>query len=184
MIAMSKAILVVDLIKEFVTGRLGNPRAQAVVPRVGRLLSAYRKKGLKVVHITDAHIPGVDLEFEVWDSHAEAGTPEAEIVPELTPQRGDFHLHKRRYSAFYASGLDELLRELGVKEVVITGVLTNICIQHTAADAFFRGYRIIVPRDCVDALTDEEQEDSLAFMKRMYGAEITDSQAVIERLET
>ncbi|MFH0850331.1 MAG: isochorismatase family protein, partial [Candidatus Bathyarchaeota archaeon] len=76
-----------------------------------------------------------------------------------------------------------LLRELNVKELIVAGVLTNICIQHTAADAYFRGYKVTVPRDLVDALTDEEQEDSLAFMKRMYGAEITDSKALIKRLE-
>ncbi|HUV33826.1 MAG TPA: isochorismatase family cysteine hydrolase [Candidatus Desulfaltia sp.] len=180
---MSTAVLVVDLIQEFVTGRLGNPRAQAVVPRVKTLLDAARRKGYRIIHVTDAHIPGVDAEFEVWGSHAEAGTPGAEIVPELAPQKGDFHLHKRRYSAFYATGLDELLRELNVKKLIVAGVLTNICIQHTAADAYFRGYKVTVPRDLVDALTDEEQEDSLAFMKRMYGAEATDSKTLIERLE-
>lgn len=180
---MSTAVLVVDLIQEFVTGRLGNPRAQAVVPKVRKLLDAARRGNLRIVHVTDAHIPGVDHEFQVWGSHAEAGTPGAEIVPELAPADGEFHLLKRRYSAFYATGLDELLRDLGVKEVILTGVLTNICIQHTAADAFFRGYKVIVPRDCVDALTDEEQEASLAFMERMYGAEITGSKAIISRLE-
>jgi len=180
---LSTAVLVVDLIQEFVTGRLGNPRAQAIVPRVKTILDVARRKGLKIIHVTDAHIPGVDTEFEVWGSHAEAGTPGAEIVPELAPQKSDFHLHKRRYSAFYATGLDELLRELNVKELIVAGVLTNICIQHTAADAYFRGYKVTVPRDLVDALTDEEQEDSLAFMKRMYGAEITDSKILIKRLE-
>jgi len=180
---LSTAVLVVDLIQEFVTGRLGNPRAQAVVSRVKMLLDAARCRSLRIVHVTDAHIPGVDAEFQVWGSHAEAGTPGAEIVPELTPGKGEFHLQKRRYSAFYATGLDELLRDLGVKEVIVTGVLTNICIQHTAADAFFRGYKVTVPRDCVDALTEEEQDASLAFMERMYGAEITDSSALITRLE-
>jgi len=62
-----------------------------------------------------------------------------------------------------------------VDTVVLTGVLTNICIQHTAADAYFRGYRVVVPTDCVNALTPEEQETSLAFMRRMYDAMLTDS---------
>jgi len=96
---------------------------------------------------------------------------------------GDYHLYKRRYSAFYATGLDELLRELKIEAVILTGVLTNICIQHTAADAYYRGYKVIVPEDCVDALTNKEQADSLAFMKRMYGAEVTDSDKLIKRLE-
>ncbi|HEX9915110.1 MAG TPA: isochorismatase family cysteine hydrolase [Candidatus Bathyarchaeia archaeon] len=180
---MKTAVLVIDLIEEFVTGRLGNQRARAVVPRVRRLLDAARGVGVKVVYVTDAHLPGIDNEFEVWGAHAEAGTPGARIVPELKPTSGDIHLHKRRYSAFYATGLDELLRELKIEAVILTGVLTNICVQHTAADAFYRGYKVIVPEDCVDALTNEEQADSLAYMKRMYGAEVAGSDKLIERLE-
>jgi len=112
-----------------------------------------------------------------------AGSPEAEMVPELEPEKGDHRLYKRRYSAFYATGLDALLRELKVNTVVLTGVLTNICIQHTAADAYFRGYRVVVPTDCVNALTPEDQETSLAFMGRMYNAMLTDSCKAEEMLE-
>jgi len=180
---MKPAILVIDLINEFVTGRLGNPRAQAVVPRVARLAEAARGKGIPVVHVTDAHLPGLDHEFEVWGSHAEAGTPEAEIVPELTPKQGDFRLLKRSYSAFYATGLDALLRELKVDRVVLTGVLTNICIQHTAADAFFRGYKITVPVDCIDALDDQTQQQSLSYMKQMYNITLTSTDQHLEELQ-
>ena len=73
--------------------------------------------------------------------------------------------------------------DVDLVEVVLTGVLTNICIQHTAADAYFRGYKITVPGDCVDALTDADQAESLAFMKRMYGAEVTDSAKLIKGME-
>lgn len=180
---MKTAVLIIDMIREFVTGRLGGPHAQAVVPGIERLVDAARLSGSPIVYITDAHLPGVDHEFEVWGSHAVAGSPEAEIVPELEPEEGDHRLYKRRYSAFYATGLDALLRELGIRTVVLTGVLTNICVQHTAADAYFRGYSVVVPTDCVNALTPEEQETSLAFMERMYDAKLTDSDSVVETLE-
>jgi nicotinamidase-related amidase len=180
---MKTAVLVIDLIEEFVSGRLGNSRAQAVVPRVKLLLDAARGAGFSIVYVTDAHLPGLDLEFELWGAHAEAGTPGAEIVPELEPVPGDYNLYKRKYSAFYATGLDALLRELKIEAVILTGVLTNICIQHTAADAYYRGYKVIVPEDCVDALNNKEQADSLAYMRRMYGAELTDSGKLIKHLE-
>lgn len=182
-IELKTAVLVIDMIREFVTGRLGGPHAQGVVLGIKRLLIAARQSGSPVVYITDAHLPGIDHEFTVWGSHAVAGSPEAEMVPELEPEEGDHRLYKRRYSAFYATGLDALLRELKVEAVVLTGVLTNICIQHTAADAYFRGYRVVVPTDCVNALTPEEQETSLAFMKRMYDATVTDSREAMEMLE-
>jgi nicotinamidase-related amidase len=182
-IELRTALLVIDMIREFVTGRLGGGHAEAVVPCIRRLVEAARRGGSPVVYVTDAHLQGVDHEFDVWGSHAVAGSPGAEMVPELEPGDGGHRLYKRRYSAFYATGLDALLRELGVDAVVLTGVLTNICIQHTAADAFFRGYKVYVPIDCVNALTPEEQESSLAYMKGMYDAELTDSASLAETLE-
>jgi nicotinamidase-related amidase len=182
-IELRTALLVIDMIREFVTGSLGGAHAQAVVPCISRLVEAARRGGSPVVYVTDAHLEGVDHEFDVWGSHAVAGSPEAEMVPELEPEKGEHRLYKRRYSAFYATGLDALLRELKVDTVVLTGVLTNICIQHTAADAFFRGYKVVVPTDCVNALTPGEQETSLAFMKRMYNAMLNDSGEAMEMLE-
>lgn len=176
---MVTAVLVIDMIQEFVTGRLGNPRAQTIVPNVARLLGAARGEGLPVVYLTDSHLPGIDPEFEIWGAHAEAGSEGTEIVPELRPGEGDHRIHKRFYSCFYATGLDALLRELGVTRIVMTGVLTNVCIQHTAADAYFRRYGIVVPSDCVDALTEEEHVSGLAFMERMYGVELTTSDELI-----
>ena len=180
---MKTALLVIDMIKEFVTGRLGGSHAQAVIPNIKRLVDAARRGNSPIVYVTDAHLQGVDHEFDVWGSHAVAGSDEAEMVPELASVKGDHRLYKRRYSAFYATGLDALLRELKVEAVVLTGVLTNICIQHTAADAYFRGYRVVVPADCVNALTPEEQDASLAFMRRMYDAMLTNTGKVRELLE-
>ena len=176
---MVTAVLVIDMIKEFVTGRLGNPRAQTIVPNVARLLEAARRDGALVVYLTDNHLPGIDPEFEIWGAHAEAGSEGTEIIPELQPGEGDHRIYKRHYSCFYATGLDALLRELGVTRIVMTGVLTNVCIQHTAADAYFRRYETVVPSDCVDALTEEEHVNSLAFMERMYGIELTTSDELI-----
>jgi len=178
----NSALIIIDLINDFVTGKFGNPRAQAVVLRTKELLQAARNEGMRIVYVTDAHLPGIDKEFEVWGAHAEKGTKGAEIVPELEPMENEIHLYKRRYSAFYATGLDAILRELDIKEIMLTGVLTNICIQHTAADAFFRGYQVIIPVDCVDALTDEEQEYSLNYIDKMYNADITTSDELIRKI--
>jgi nicotinamidase-related amidase len=176
------ALIIIDLINDFVTGKFGNPRAQAVVLRTKELLQAVRSKRIRVIYVTDAHLPGIDQEFEVWGTHAEKGSEGAEVVPELEPMENEIHLYKRRYSAFYATGLDAILRELKIKELVLAGVLTNICIQHTAADAFFRGYQVIIPVDCVDSLTDEGQEYSLNYIDKMYNADITTSDEYIRKL--
>ena len=177
---MKYAIIVLDMINDFVSGVLGSERAKKIVPNIQRLLGYAREKGLPVIYVTDAHLPESDREFDIWPSHAVDGTEGAKIIDALRPDGGDFHVKKRRYSGFYATGLEALLRELGVDTVVLTGLVTNICIQHTAADAFFRGYRVVVPRDCVEAPTDEAQKRSLSYMEQMYGAEITSSEELFE----
>jgi len=179
---MKAAILVIDIINDFVTGVFGGERAEAIVPRVKALLDLSRARGVPIVYVTDAHLPGIDGELDVWGEHALEGSWGAEVVEELKPLEGDYRILKRRYSPFYATGLDSLLRELGADTLVLTGLVTNICIQHAAADAFFRGYRVVVPRDCVDAATQEAHEAALSYMEQMYGAEISTSEKVVNRL--
>jgi nicotinamidase-related amidase len=100
-----------------------------------------------------------------------AGSAGAEIIPELAAVPGDFILPKRTYSSFYETGLDALLRQSGVDTVVLTGQHTNMCVRHTAADAFFRGYRIVVPEDGVEAFSDDDQASGLAYLRQVYKAE-------------
>ena len=142
---MSKyALLVVDMINEFVTGNLGCERGLAVVPKCVELLGGAQAKGLPVIYCCDAHLPG-DGEMKVWPAHAMAGTTEAQVIPELAPQSGEHIVYKRRYSGFWGTDLDMRLRELGVDGVIICGLLVNLCIQHTAADAYLNGYEVMSP---------------------------------------
>jgi len=169
---MKMSVIVVDMLNDFVTGALKCERASRIIPNIQRLLDFARKKEIPVIYVSDAHLPRVDEELELWPPHAIVGTKGAEIVEELKPVEGDYTLQKRRYSAFYETGLDSLLRELKVDTVVLVGLVTNVCIQHTAADAFFRGYRIIVPEDCVEATTEEAQKTAIKYLKINYGCEI------------
>ena len=85
-------------------------------------------------------------------------------------------MDKRTYSGFFETGLDSLLRSLyngqGVKTVVLGGLHTHMCVRHTAADAFFRGYHIIVLKDGVEAFTQEDQDQGLKYLENVYGAKV------------
>ena len=83
----------------------------------------------------------------VGRARAIAGTPEAQTSPLLDPQEGDFTVEKRRYSAFFQTGLRLLLDELGVTTLVCVGMDTNICVRHTVADAYFNNFDIVVVSD-------------------------------------
>lgn len=178
---LKEAVIVIDMLKDFVHGALKCERALKIIPNLKKLLDEARKKGISVIYANDAHLPEVDLEFKKWGPHAIKGTKGAEVIDELKPQKGDFIIEKRRYSAFYETGLDMLLRELNVDTVILTGLHTNICVKHTAADAFYRGYRIVIPEDCVTTFTEEDHQWGLKYEKEIYGAEITTSSKIIEK---
>lgn len=164
------------------TGVLGSKRAGKIIPRVKRLLDFARENKIPIIYVCDTHLPRVDNEFEVWPPHAMQGTKGAEVVTELKPQKNDFVVHKRRYNSFFGTDLDTLLRELKVDTVILVGLVTEICIQNTAAGAFFHGYRIIVPEDGVETISDEFQKSGLDYMQRVFGAKITTIEKLLKQL--
>jgi len=178
---MKTAVLVVDMINDFVTGVFKSERAAKIIPNIKRLLEFARRQGLPIVYATDAHLPNLDPEFEVWGPHATRGSWGAEIIDELKPEKNDFWVLKRKYSAFQGTDLDMLLRELKVNTLILAGVVTDICIQHTAADAFFKGYKIIVPKDSVEAVDAPTQEAAIKFLKKAYGCKITTTSDLMKK---
>ncbi len=166
--------MVVDMVNDFVTGKLGNSLAQGVVPRLKAFLERARSRDLPVVYVCDAHLPD-DPELRVWGEHSMKDTEGAEIVDELEPEAGDMVFEKRAFDAFQNPDLDVELKKRGIEELIMTGVATNICVQNTAADASFKGYRITVVEDCTAAPTEEEHRQGLKYMKSIYGAKVISS---------
>jgi nicotinamidase-related amidase len=175
-----KALLVLDMLNDFMTGKIANPRAERIVPPIQQLLGqarAHRDDWL-VVYANDAHLPS-DFELRVWGEHAMAGTPGAQIIAELAARNGEFLLPKRFYSSFHETGLDPLLRQFGVDTLVLTGQHTNLCVRHTTADAFFRGYRVIVPQDAVESLSDDDHRSGLRYLAAMYKIDLPDTKQLL-----
>lgn len=175
------AILVVDMLNDFVTGALKCDRGLAIVPNVARLLRGARGAGVPVIFCNDAHLKGIDHELKLWGDHAIAGTPGAEVIPELEPCDSDYVVPKRRYSGFFHTDLDLLLQELDVDTVIMTGLHTHMCVRHTSADAYQLGYQVVVASDATDAFTEEDYQSGLRYLKEVYGAEITDVDALLAR---
>ena len=170
----------IDMLNDFVSGSLKVERAGRIIPKIRELLDWARGRGIPVIYLCDSHLRNVDAELSLWGDHAIKGTWGAQVVEELKPREGDFLIEKRRYSGFFGTDLDLLLRELKVDTVVLTGLVTNVCVQHTAADAFFRGYRIIVLSDCCEALTEEDHLRALEYMRTVYGAQVKTSEELMK----
>ena len=171
-ISMNKkyAVLVVDMLNDFVTGALGCDRAKAIVKPLGELLDEARNNGAYVIFCNDSHLKGIDNELKLWGDHAIRGTKGAEVIPELPIKENDYVILKRRYSSFFQTDLDLLLKELGVTSVVITGLHTHMCCRHTAADAYQNNYEVIFANECTNAFTEEDYLYGLKYAKETYGA--------------
>lgn len=183
---MRYAILVADMLNDFVHGELECERAKRIIPNIKLLLDAARKKGIPIFYCNDEHLMTDAYEMKLWGPHAMKGTEGAKVIDELRPHESDYIIPKRRYSAFDETWLDKALKGAykgrGADTVIITGMHTHICGVHTAYDAFVRGLNIIVPEDGVDAFTEKDHVSGLDYMKRVYGAKITRLSDIISSL--
>jgi nicotinamidase-related amidase len=174
-----KALIIVDMLKDFVDGELANPRAQRITEPLRRLLDHARESGWVVVFSNDAHRPD-DPELKIWGEHAMEGSPGAQVIEELVPHEGELVSPKRTYGAFDETGLAEELRERGVDEVVITGQHTHICVRHSSYGALRNGFEITIPRDAVCAFEGVDEDDALEYLKMAYGANVTTVGELVE----
>jgi ureidoacrylate peracid hydrolase len=151
------AMLVVDMQNDFVqAGATAEiPRARAMAPHLNCLLDACRAHRIPVIYIHHV-IRGGDIDagrladlFEpVRNSQMLiAGTKNVEIYEGLKPHPGDWLVAKPRYSAFYGTDLEAILRSRGIDTLIIGGTVTNVCCDSTARDAFSRDYKVIFLSD-------------------------------------
>lgn len=167
-------LLVVDCLNDFLDlkGALTCGEAgRDVIPAIAREIEQARKEGTDVLYACDRHRPG-DAEFELYPPHCLEGSWGGEIVPELGPQPGDRIIPKRRFSAFFGTDLDLVLRESGIEALRIVGVCTNICVLYTAADARMRGYEVAVPSAAVASFDPEAHLFALGQLRDVLKATI------------
>jgi nicotinamidase-related amidase len=176
---MKTALVVLDMLNDFVDGALANEAAKPIIGQIDQLAAAARgRDDWMVVYANDAHQPN-DLEFAVFGEHALAGSTGAEVVGELTPQEGDIVVPKRYYSAFTDTDLDSTCRVHNIGKMVIVGQHTNCCCRHTTYDAFLRGIEVAVVADatCVFApmvgdAYDQVQSESVDYLATFYNSQV------------
>ena len=170
------AVIVIDMQNDFIEekGKLYVPRSEKLIKPIKSILDKAREAGATIIYTQDWHHED-DPEFEVWGEHALADSWGAEIVEELKPKEGEFVVRKPSYDAFYGTPLEHILRYRGLENLILTGVLANICVLHTAGSAAMRGYRLIIPVDCILALNEFDYALSLRQMSFIYKAKLTRS---------
>ena len=180
----TSAVLVIDVLVTEGDDTLYNPSEDEarVVQNSVRVVDAARAVGMPIVFCDDAHIPGVDKELDLWGEHGIRN--KAVPNPALNAGAGerDFIVRKPRYSGFFGTDLDLLLRELGVKTVIAVGEDTNICVLHTLADAYFLGYESVVVEDATRTFLCGTQEAGIEHCVKCYGSTIMSTEEIVAAL--
>jgi ureidoacrylate peracid hydrolase len=211
------AVIVVDMQNDFASeggafAYAGNDITpiQNVVAPTARVLAAARETGIKVVYLKSEYRPDLaDLgapDSKYWGVMHFVGIGEpttgpdgqpsrifikdtwnTDIVTELTPKPSDIVVVKPRFSGFYGTNLDGILRGLGVRDLVFTGCTTSVCVESTLRDAMFRDYRCLLLADCTaepigQGLARSNHEASLLVTEIVFGW-VSESAQLIEALE-
>ena len=197
------AVIVVDMQNDFAAEggmfhRAGIPISgiQAVVGSTARVLAAARRAGIEIVYLKMQFEPDLsnagrpDAPNFVIHRRLGVGEPvqaggrdgrilikdtwNTEILPELAPQDGDMVVAKHRFSGFFETNLDAILKERAITSLIFTGCTTSICVESTLRDAFFRDYRCLLLEDCVAEpiggdLVRSNHEASVLVIETLFG---------------
>jgi len=170
---MSNVIMVVDMLKGFL--EKGYPlyigdSCRSILPDIQALLESETSRGSRIIFLCDNHSPD-DLEFKMFSPHCIEGTEETAVIPELSSYKGEIIL-KRRYSGFFDTVLERKLKEYNPEKLIICGVLTNICVLHTAADARNRDYEVEIPVNCVASPDKTAHAYALQHMEKVLDVKL------------
>jgi ureidoacrylate peracid hydrolase len=176
------ALLVIDMQNDFIKegAVLEVPKIREQIPKIKKLIDACRGLGMPIVYTRQVYRPDIAVRplildmFSLLDKEGlREGTKGAEIHKDLKPLPSDFIVNKMRFSGFYNTNLESILRNVGkrrtIDTVIICGTVTNICCESTARDAFERDFRVVFGSDITSAWSDEFQNLTLKTIDYAFG---------------
>lgn len=182
------ALLVIDMQKFFL-----NPKSPtftcgglAILPNVKLLIETFRKANRPVIYTCHVHHPDrIDAGIMGWwwEGMCVEGSPESEVHEDIAPLSHEKVIFKHRYSSFYNTDLETILRCMEIEDLVISGIMTNMCCESTARDAYYRDYRIFFLVDGTGSINEEMHTASLLNLAFGF-AYITSTESVLQQIQT
>ena len=186
-------LLVVDVQNDFVSPKGSAAQrgddvsaAQAMVPRLTRLIEEARRVGLTIVYIRTTHSEWTDTPSWIYRKSQEKtlstcreGSWGAEFYDGISPLPDERVVIKHRYSAFINTDLNTVLKAKGIESVLVTGVATNVCVETTTRDAYMFDYYVTMVEDCAAAYDPRLHEGTLENIRRHFGL-VASSGEIIE----
>lgn len=187
------ALLVVDVQNDFVSSKGSAAQrgedvnsAQAMVPRLVRLIEEARRVSLPVIYIKTTHGEWTDTPSWIYRKSQQSalntcreGSWGAEFYDGISPLSQERVVIKHRYSAFINTDLNTVLKAKGIESVLVTGVATNVCVETTARDAYMFDYYVTMVEDCSAAYDPKMHETTLENIRRHFGL-VASSAEIVE----
>ena len=182
------ALIVIDMQNGFCVAQgfmdqigLGYEASASVIEPIAELVGQARAAGIPIVftrYVLNDDYSDAGLLLEVFPQILGTGgmvrnTWDGDVIDALAPRPGEIVIDKTRYSAFFGTDLEQQLAALGVDTVIVCGVTTNICVESTVRDAFFRDIRTVVPSDATAAVTPALHEGALEDFRYGFGQVVT-----------
>jgi nicotinamidase-related amidase len=157
-----------------------------VLPSIVRLRAHFHRLGQPVVHVTlgAAHSDASDaprhMRKLLASCNNHVGSRDHEILDELKPVPGEHVLRKTTVGAFASTAIDSLLRSLGVDQLYMVGVSTNMCVETTAREAADRGYQVTLVEDACATTFEDLHQVTLRNFQRLFGRVAATDQVLAE----
>ncbi|RWI86572.1 MAG: cysteine hydrolase [Mesorhizobium sp.] len=186
------AVLAVDLQGENLPeGACTVENYQDVLSKARDVLAACRRTGFPIIYTRHWLDPrGIDTQrYESLDElgrplNSVAGSPGAEISPEVAPKDGDIVIDKQRFTAFYGTKLDLILNRLDIEHLIIFGVWTEACLETTVWDALWRDFRITLVKDACGSATETMHKTAMLDMANwLRGGMIIGAEELVKALD-
>jgi len=166
------ALLIIDMINDmqFPTAALLLRFAVPMAKRIKALSDRARKAGVPFIYVND-NFGRWRSDFKALVKHCLQSRGKV-LARLLKPKANDYFVLKPKHSAFHSTTLDLLLKHLGTRRLILTGVASNICVLFTANDGYMRDFKLFIPHNCVCANTTAENDYALEQMKKILKADI------------
>ncbi|MBT3835008.1 cysteine hydrolase [Candidatus Peribacteria bacterium] len=158
------ALLVIDMQEYFLNenSHAYIPDSNHLIKNVSNTIAKFRENSRPVIHTYFAVKDGEkDSIINWWNDSVKDGTFESNIIKELSPENDEAVIRKPTYDSFYETGLDEILKSKNIKQVVIVGVVTNLCCETSARESFVRGYDTFIVTDGMASYSQEMHDASI-----------------------
>ncbi len=169
-----RALIIVDMLKDFIyeKGTLyGGKKFKKIIPVIRKRIEEAHQKRNVVIFLTSVHAED-DMGFKCFPPHCIKGKWGSEIIDELDVDKRDYVISKARYSGFYNTSLEAVLKKHNITAADVVGVCTSICVMDTVGGLRNRDIKVKVFKEAVADFDEEFHEYALKRMKRIYKAEV------------